>query len=210
MGIEWKLGFSWGLLTWMNTIMVGSAENIHSYIVTIATFVPELNIFDLRSWGRLELLKTQQGVLTWTALAPCFHAFEASFWPPWKIHLQEGVCCTRDRGECSRLLRPSEARTWYDFWANRHVMIWLGEMGGSVKKAIGPVLRYAISSEHTEGLKILSWLGISCSGLGLCWVLSAVQQTITSPLECTLWKEQYSCLFLGGKTDVKSWPRYKK
>ena len=60
-------------------MMVVLAENIHSYIVTIATFVPELNSFDLRSWGRLELLKTQQGVLTWTALAPCFRAFEASF-----------------------------------------------------------------------------------------------------------------------------------
>ena len=59
-------------------MMVVLAENIHSYIVTIATFVPELNSFDLRSWGRLELLKTQ-GVLTWTALAPCFRAFEASF-----------------------------------------------------------------------------------------------------------------------------------
>ena len=34
--------------------LAGISENTHSYTVTIATFIPDVNIFDLRSWERLQ------------------------------------------------------------------------------------------------------------------------------------------------------------
>ena len=93
------------------------------WVTFAATFIPDSNIFDLRSQKRIAVMQWLQtderspfgllvsGVLTWTALG--FHSFWVSPSPPLRSHHQEEASCTRGREGCSRRPRPSERSSGY-------------------------------------------------------------------------------------------------